>query len=162
MDISNLRDDSNSPLVTSGIFGNDSLPTNPLEKLDNNTPKQLNPSLIPDSLPNITPTQYLNQEILPITQTELQKFSTSSDFSNDIELAFGYGCNVELAHKIVDNLANGQGIPDIQIIPQSQLKADGSFGNNTIYISQDLLNPQQTNSSQVVNVLLEEMGHYII
>ena len=66
-----------------------------------------------------------------------------------------------MAHTIVDNLANGQGIPDIQIIPQSQLKTDGAFGNNTIYISQDLLNPQQTNYSQVVNVLLEEMGHYL-
>ncbi|MFN6154763.1 Ig-like domain-containing protein [Anabaena sp. AL09] len=66
-----------------------------------------------------------------------------------------------MAHQIVDNLANGQGIPDIQIIPQSQLKADGAFGNHTIYISQDLLNPQQSNPTQVVNVLLEEMGHYL-
>lgn len=66
-----------------------------------------------------------------------------------------------MAHQIVDNLASGQEIPDIQIIPQSQLKADGAFGNNTIYISQDLLNPQQSNPTQVVNVLLEEMGHYL-
>ncbi|KHG41357.1 hypothetical protein OA07_11900 [Aphanizomenon flos-aquae 2012/KM1/D3] len=66
-----------------------------------------------------------------------------------------------MAHQIVDNLASGQEIPNIQIIPQSQLKADGAFGNNTIYISQDLVNSQQSNFSQVVNVLLEEMGHYI-
>ena len=149
MDISNVRDDSNSPLVTSSIFSNNFLPVNPLENLLNN------------SLPTITPTQYFNQEILPIVQIELQKFSNSPDFSNNIELAFGYGCNVELAHKIVDNLANGQEIPNIQIIPQSQLKADGAFGNNTIYISEDLVNPQQSHSSQTVNVLLEEMGHYI-
>jgi hypothetical protein len=91
MDISNFRDDSNSPLVTSSIFSNNFLLVNPLENLPNN------------SLPTITPTQYFNQEILPIVQIELQKFSNSSEFSNNIELAFGYGCNVELAHKIVDN-----------------------------------------------------------
>ncbi|WP_217385551.1 Ig-like domain-containing protein [Dolichospermum sp. UHCC 0259] len=159
MNILNVPNESDSPLVTSGIFGNDPLLADSLKKLDNNN--TLHTDQIPDLSPNITPTQYLNQEILPITQTELQKFSTSSDFSNNIELAFGYGCNVELAHTIVDNLANGQGIPNIQIIPQSQLKADGAFGNNTIYISQDLFNPQQTNSTQAVNVLLEEIGHYI-
>ena len=157
MDILNVPNESSSPLITYGIFGDNSLLTDSLEKLNNT----LHTDLIPDSLPNITPTQYLNQEILTITQTELQKFSTSSDFSANIELAFGYSCNVELAHTIIDNLAHGQLIPDIQIIPQSQLKADGAFGNNTIYLSQDLFNPQHYNSQQAVNVLLEEIGHYI-
>ena len=157
MDILNVHNESSSPFITYGIFGDNSLLTDSLKKLDNT----LHTDLIPDSLPNITPTQYLNQEILTITQTELQKFSTSSDFSANIELAFGYGCNVELAHTIIDNLAHGQLIPDIQIIPQSQLKADGAFGNNTIYLSQDLFNPQHYNSQQAVNVLLEEIGHYI-
>ncbi|MFM6135841.1 MAG: hypothetical protein ACKPCP_17080, partial [Sphaerospermopsis kisseleviana] len=45
--------------------------------------------------------------------------------------------------------------------PQSQLQADGAFGNNTIYLSQDLVNPKNSNSSQAVNILLEEIGHYI-
>ncbi|MFM6307970.1 MAG: hypothetical protein ACKPGB_06825, partial [Dolichospermum sp.] len=97
-----------------------------------------------------TLTQYLHQEVLPITQIALENFANSPNLYNNIELAFGYGCNVELAHKIVDNLASGQEIPNIVIIPQSQLQADGAFGNNTIYLSQDLFNPQQTNSNQAV------------
>ena len=109
MDISNVRDDSNSPLVTSSTLSNDFLPVNPLENLPNNSHSFIHSEF--DSLPTITATQYLNQEILPITQIALQKFSNSSEFSNNIELAFGYGCNVELAHQIVDNLASGQEIP---------------------------------------------------
>jgi len=114
-----------------------------------------------DTFAHITPNQYLIQEVLPNAQLALQQFLVSPDFSNNIELAFGYGCNLELAHSLVENLAAGQIVPNIQIIPQSQLNADGAFGNNTIYISQDLLNPHEANPSQAVNVLLEEIGHYI-
>jgi membrane-associated phospholipid phosphatase len=146
MDITNFQNEPTSLLVPSS-FSTDTLANNfaPL-----------------NSLSAITPIQYLNQEILPIAQIALQHFATTSDFFDNIEkLAFGYGCNVELAHTIIENLGNGQLIPNIQIIPQSQLKADGAFGKNTIYLSSDLFNPQQPNSNQAVNVLLEEMGHYI-
>jgi len=146
MDITNFQNEPTSLLVPSS-FSTDTLANNfaPL-----------------NSLSAITPIQYLNQEILPIAQIALQHFATTSDFFDNIEkLAFGYGCNVELAHTIIENLGNGQLIPNIQIIPQSQLKADGAFGKNTIYLSSDLFNPQQPNSKQAVNVLLEEIGHYI-
>ncbi|MDB9546727.1 Ig-like domain-containing protein, partial [Dolichospermum circinale] len=155
MDASNVHYDSLLPHPDS--LGNSEL----FRIIYSNTPQQLNTYIIPDTLTDVTLTQYLHREVLPITQIALENFANSPDLSKNIELAFGYGCNVELAHKIVDNLAHGQLIPDIQIIPQSQLKADGAFGNNTIYLSLDLFNPQQSNSSQVVNVLLEEMGHYI-
>ncbi|MFM7409163.1 MAG: DUF4114 domain-containing protein, partial [Cuspidothrix sp.] len=161
MDSSNIHDESNSPLSTTQIFTYKDLFSNPLENLQNHTSQQLNPQLIPDSFSQITPTQYLNQEILPITQTALKNFVNTPDFDAAIQLAFGYGCNIELAHTIIDNLAQGQLIPNIQIIPQTQLQADGAFGNNTIYLSENLFNPQQTNSSQAVNVSLEEIGHYI-
>lgn len=149
MDASNVHYDSLLPHPDS--LGNSEL------YIYSNTPQQLNTYIIPDTFTDVTLTQYLHREVLPITQIALSNFANSPDLSKNIELAFGYGCNVEFAHRIVDNLASGQEIPDIQIIPQSQLKADGAFGNNTIYLSLDLFNPQQSNSSQVVNVLLEEM-----
>ncbi|MFM6180124.1 MAG: Ig-like domain-containing protein, partial [Dolichospermum sp.] len=157
MDISNIHYDSLLPRPDS--LGNSELYIP--NYIYSNTPLQLNTYIIPDTFTDVNLTQYLHREVLPITQIALENFANSPNLYNNIELAFGYGCNVELAHKIVDNLASGQEIPNIVIIPQSQLQADGAFGNNTIYLSQDLFNPQQTNSNQAVNVLLEEIGHYI-
>ncbi|MEB3150387.1 MAG: Ig-like domain-containing protein, partial [Sphaerospermopsis sp.] len=134
---------------------------NLLQNLPQKLPQQLSFEQIPDFVPLVTSYQYLEQEIIPTTQLILKEFSTSSDFEHQIQLAFGYGCNLELAHTLINHIADNQLIPNIEIIPQSQLQADGAFGNNTIYLSQDLVNPKNSNSSQAVNVLLEEIGHYI-
>ncbi|MFZ4555133.1 MAG: hypothetical protein ACOYN8_01980 [Pseudanabaena sp.] len=41
--------------------------------------------------------QYLNSEVIPAAELALQKFAISSSFSENIQEAFGYGCNVEIA-----------------------------------------------------------------
>jgi hypothetical protein len=70
--------------------------------------QQIHSAANADTLANITPNQYLIQEVLPNAQSALQQFLVSPDFSNNIELAFGYGCNLELAHGLVENLATGE------------------------------------------------------
>ncbi|MBD2152111.1 Ig-like domain-containing protein [Pseudanabaena sp. FACHB-1277] len=126
-------------------------PFNPSNNLLSSSLHALNPDL--DSV------NYLHNEIIPFTQLALQQFATSPRFSEDIQQAFGYGCNLDLAHSLIDRFGNGQDLPEIQVLPYSQLQADGAFGNNTVFLSQDLLNPTQANTA--VNVLLEEIGHYI-
>jgi hypothetical protein len=91
----------------------------------------------------------------------LKGFSESTDFAEKINQAFGYGANVEQFRSLIDNLVIGAVVPDIKIINTSRLQAKGAFGDGTIYLSQDLLNPQRSNNPEAVNVLLEEVGHYI-
>ena len=103
--------------------------------------------------------QYLNSEVIPFAQIALQQFAISPNFSEDVQQAFGNGCNLELARSLIDRFGNGQDLPEIRVLPYSQLQADGAFGNNTVFLSQDLLNP--ANKSLAINVLLEELGHYV-
>jgi RHS repeat-associated protein len=106
-----------------------------------------------------TATRYLNQDLVPLVRLALKRFSESADFTEKINQAFGYGANVEQGRSLINNLATGAVVPKIQILSAIELQAKGAFGDNTIYLSQDLLNPQR--SPETVNVLLEEVGHYI-
>jgi RHS repeat-associated protein len=108
-----------------------------------------------------TATQYLNNDLVPLVRLALKGFSESADFAAKITQAFGYGANVEQGHSLINNLVTGAVVPDIKIINTNRLQAKGAFGNNTIYLSQDLLNPQRSHTPEAVNVLLEEVGHYI-
>jgi RHS repeat-associated protein len=108
-----------------------------------------------------TATQYLNNDLVPLVRLALKGFSESADFATKITQAFGYGANVEQGHSLINNLVTGAVVPDIKIIDTSRLQAKGAFGDSTIYLSQDLLNPQRSNNPEAVNVLLEEVGHYI-
>jgi Domain of unknown function (DUF4114)/Bacterial Ig-like domain len=106
-----------------------------------------------------TSTQYFNSDLVPLVQQALKGFSESVDFTAKINQAFGYGANVEQGRSLINNLVTGAVIPEIKMLGAIELQAKGAFGNNTIYLSQDLLNPQR--SPEAVNVLLEEVGHYI-
>ncbi|MEA5620583.1 DUF4114 domain-containing protein [Cronbergia sp. UHCC 0137] len=99
------------------------------------------------------------QELIATTQQYLQSFSISADFADKIQLAFGDQSNLEIAHILIDNLANGIVIPNIQIIPQYQLNAYGALGNDTIYISEEL--NKLDHLQLAVNTFLEETGHFI-
>ncbi|MEA5620007.1 ScyD/ScyE family protein [Cronbergia sp. UHCC 0137] len=99
------------------------------------------------------------QQAITATQLYLQDFSISADFADKIHLAFGEQLNLQTAHTLIENLANGTVIPNIEIIPQEQLNAYGAFGDNTIYISQEL---NKLDTFQLaVNTFLEETGHFI-
>ncbi len=113
-----------------------------------------------DELPVVTPRSYLyaylSNEILPTVQRKLTEFKRSPDFHAQINQTFGSGCNIDVADSLINNLAQGQLLPNIEILPQFQLNADGAFGNNTIYLSENLLSTERA-----IDVVLEEIGHYI-
>jgi hypothetical protein len=123
---------------------------------------QIKPSLIPSfslDSQDFQSVEYLNREIIPAAQIALQQFAISPKLSEDIQQAFGYGCNLDLAESLIDRFAKGQDLPPIQVLTQSQLGANGAFGNYTVFLSADLLTPN--NKSVAVNALLEELGHFI-
>jgi RHS repeat-associated protein len=113
-----------------------------------------------DELPLVTEQSYLyaylSNQILPTVQGKLTEFARSPDFHAQINQTFGSGCNIDVADSLINHLAQGQLLPNIEILPQSQLNADGAFGNNKIYLSENLLGTERA-----VDVVLEEIGHYI-
>lgn len=46
-------------------------------------------------------------------------------------------------------------------MPIAQLNAKGAFDGKQIYIAEELLNTKTGNHAEAVNVLLEELGHYL-
>ncbi len=121
-------------------------------------------------LPNPKFEDYLNQTILPLAQTALREFGQSSDFASKMNLAFGDGfdsrserlCQRQLNQNsiLLDSLTKHKPVP-FEILPSGQIRAKGAFGGDKIYLSEELLDPETANSQEAVNVLLEEMGHYL-
>jgi membrane-associated phospholipid phosphatase/methionine-rich copper-binding protein CopC len=107
-------------------------------------------------------TEHLNNTILPLAQTALQEFERSPDFATKMNLAFGNGFDLQpsKSRALLDSLTKGEVIP-IEILPSGQIQAKGAFGNDRIYLSEDLVNPATAKTDEAVSVLLEEIGHYI-
>ena len=142
---------------------------NPLVKVDNPLPGGLAEKLVTTGLrslssplalePLTASSLYLDQQVLPLAKQALQQFALADNFDSQIQIAFGEGCNVSAAQDLVENLATGEFPFNIQTLPQSQLQGDGAFGNDTLFISEDLLNSHHLDRS--VDVILEEMGHFV-
>jgi hypothetical protein len=110
----------------------------------------------PPQLTNISVEDYLNQTILPLAQTSLREFVKSPDAIEKMNLAFGNGFDRSKGKQVIDSFLTGESLP-IEIISIDQMLAKGAFDGEKIYLSQELTaNPQEA-----VNVLLEEIGHYI-
>lgn len=105
-------------------------------------------------------TDHLASQLLPLSQDALRHFNSSPSFAADIQKAFGSTANLEIADGLINHLANGSSWPEIKALPSSSTGAEGAFGDNTIFLSEDLLiNPSR--SEAAISVLLEEVGHYI-
>jgi RHS repeat-associated protein len=123
----------------------------------------LNYQKYPDrQLPNTQFEDYLNQTILPLAQTALREFGQSPDFASKMNLAFGNGFDrvPNRNQQLLDDLVKWKPVP-FEILPGGQIRAKGAFGGDKIYLSEELLNPKTANPQAAVNVLLEEMGHYL-
>lgn len=67
----------------------------------------------------------------------------------------------QAAEALIQELVSGEAIPEIEVIPAVNLKADGAFGEDTIYLSEEFLSENAANPEAVAGVLLEEIGHYV-
>jgi hypothetical protein len=91
---------------------------------------------------------------------QLDTFLTDSNFDGSINLASDGNWNSQATKELIADIVNGGQLPTIEVVPGSQLQANGGFGNNTIYLSDELFS-SNVNSQLATGVLLEEFGHYL-
>ena len=95
--------------------------------------------------------------------SQIQAFLNRSDRFEQFKIAFGQDLDRNKIDLVLgDWQATGNKIPDIEILsPQILGKADGAFdgANNKIYLSSNLV--QRGNLSEIVPVIIEEIGHYL-
>ena len=93
---------------------------------------------------------------------QLETFAAYEEFHDKMKLAFGDDLSSDVASALIQDLASGEAIPEIKIVPDAELNnANGAFGEGTIYLSEEFLTENVTNPEAVEGVLLEEIGHYI-
>ena len=116
---------------------------------------------------SLTPTSESVDTSLPqalsMKSEKLAIFAESSDFGEKMKQAFGNGFSVEQAQTLVRNLASGAVLPEIEIVPVSELGAKGGFAasTNRIYLAREFNDENADKPEVIANVLLEEIGHYI-
>ena len=90
---------------------------------------------------------------------QLDSFASDEDFLDNMEQAFGNDWQSQQAQDLIQDLASGDAMPKVEILPASELKANGAYGENTIYLSEEFLS--NASSEKVSGALLEEIGHYV-
>ncbi|MDJ0618658.1 MAG: hypothetical protein QNJ63_18260 [Calothrix sp. MO_192.B10] len=95
----------------------------------------------------------------------LRKFALDEFFINNIESIFGSNFDIEKLNYLQESWLNGNldVLPEIEIRSQEELNgANGAFAasTNKIYLSEDYIVHNRFNSGAIVDVLLEEFGHF--
>lgn len=111
-------------------------------------------------LPDTGTQELLLASVIEEAAIQIQQFSQSSQFFEGMQEAFGPGINLGFAQFIVQDFVNGTVRPGVEVLAAEELGAHGAFGANTIYLADDLLNPNQTRFTQAVSIFQEEVGHY--
>ncbi len=94
-------------------------------------------------------------------QEQLESFATDEAFIGKMNLAFGEDIRSKEAQALTQDIANGEAMPEIEVLPAADLKATGAFGEGTIYLSEKFLSENADNPEALTGVLLEEIGHYV-
>lgn len=94
----------------------------------------------------------------------LNTLVSNLDFSTKMNLAFGQNWDTEEAKKLLQELAQGDAMPAIVILPSYEINgANGAFASvtNTIYLSSEFIAQNAVNPEAITSVVIEEIGHYI-
>jgi Ca2+-binding RTX toxin-like protein len=102
--------------------------------------------------------------ILPVVDDVLFNFAQSDDFWANLAIAFGTSYDVVKATQLRQQWKsrNFSQIPPIEVLSDEVLgTANGAYSSSTnkIYLSASFLNT--ASSAAIVNVILEEIGHYV-
>ncbi|MCC3407999.1 MAG: hypothetical protein JGK17_20895 [Microcoleus sp. PH2017_10_PVI_O_A] len=95
---------------------------------------------------------------------QLKKFVNEPAFSEKMTIAFGERIDLDSATSLIQNLSNGQFLPQIEILSLKDINGyNGAFDvlTNTLYISEDFLLRNANNPDAIASVLLEEIGHSV-
>jgi len=103
---------------------------------------------------------------LEIAKVSLQQFVLDTTFNDQIKIAFGQNIKASSLNEIQKAFAKGDfsGLPQIEIRNADEINgANGAFSADTgkIYLAQEFLNFNANNPEAIVNVLIEEIGHYV-
>ncbi|NJL67813.1 MAG: hypothetical protein HC894_15645 [Microcoleus sp. SM1_3_4] len=106
------------------------------------------------------------EQMLEEVKSYLRAWAIDADFADKLNLAFGSNFDAGEATSLAQDWADGDfsNLPEIEIRNGSEINgAKGAFAkiNNTIYLAQEFLMQNIGNSEEVVDVLLEEIGHFI-
>ena len=96
------------------------------------------------------------------TQSVISDFIDSGNLDSGKRLlsVFGSDFNLDLGIDLIESLATGETTVPIEILPAASINdAQGAFGNDTIYLSEEVLATGDV--ELVTRVLLEEIGHFI-
>ena len=118
---------------------------------------------------------YLFSNVLPATvedyiwqniTSSISTFAYRSDFLRQMRLTFDTKFAESSALKLAAAWKSGNltGFPAIQILTSSELQtANGAYSATTgkIYLSQSFLSQNQSQPQKIVDVILEEYGHYV-
>ncbi|MEC4868939.1 MAG: PA14 domain-containing protein, partial [Jaaginema sp. PMC 1078.18] len=99
---------------------------------------------------------------LELATEQLTQFREKPDAIEQLQQAFGDTFNPEKAQVLLDSVAQGKELPNIEIVSGTELKSHGAFAEatQTIYLSEQFLNANIENFELIAGVLLEEIGHY--
>ncbi len=109
-------------------------------------------------------------EALTQVEEELTEFLASPAFATDLQRVFGQSTDVPEARTLIDALSVRDEFPQITLVSADLLKgAVGGFDalTGTVYLADSLIAPNSLITSEtkpspnLVNVLTEELGHYI-
>jgi len=95
---------------------------------------------------------------------QLKKFVIDPVFSDNMTTSFGSKIDLEEAKHLIQELANGQSLPQIEILSAKDINGyNGGFDvlTNTVYISEDFLLQNANNPDAISSVILEEIGHFV-
>ncbi|MDY7005452.1 MAG: hypothetical protein SWX82_16355, partial [Cyanobacteriota bacterium] len=106
------------------------------------------------------------ENALPMVQDLLQNFSSKADFKEQLNLAFGDSYDVSKADVLIDSWQdkNLGFLPEIKIISEDEINgAKGAFvgETETIYLAEEFVEDHVGDVGAIVNVIVEEFGHYI-
>jgi len=107
-----------------------------------------------------TAMNFLESHIIPFAKLTLAQFAATSKPSDVLHQAFGNNFNDQELDILINGFVNYDQLPTIKVVPFADLQANGAFGNNTIFLSEDIL-INYGNFDRSVSVFLEELGHYI-
>ncbi|ABW32877.1 tandem-95 repeat protein [Acaryochloris marina] len=108
----------------------------------------------------------LSAVVMSETFKRLQSFALDDNFLDKLQLAFGSTFSNDAAADLQQAWADGDysELPNIEIRVAAEINgANGAFSTdtNTIYLSQELISFNAANPETIVQVLLEEIGHFI-
>ncbi|BAY07027.1 FG-GAP-like repeat-containing protein [Calothrix sp. NIES-2098] len=101
------------------------------------------------------------QPVLQLAQEKLQEFAKTSEFSNKMAIAFGEGVAAGLQNAWENGVFS---LPKLEIISATEINgANGAFAGatNTIYLAQEFLRANVHNLDAILDVFLEEYGHFV-